>query len=130
MYPSIVFSPQFYEHSNRAESQTIENDFLSGTLYKSAKVDANGDVSSNRATAVEDGFDEQDEAGPELPPDFNPDEDIPDDEEGRFFGGGISRDTAGAMDFVEKLDQGDPGVSITKSDFLSLLIRIRPEITS
>lgn len=130
MYPSIVFSPQSYEQSNRAEFQTIENVFFSGTLYKSAKVDANGDVSSNRATAVEDDFDEQDEAGPELPPDFNPDEDIPDDEEGRFFGGGISRDTAGALDFVEKLDQGDPGVSITESDFLSLLVGMRSEIAS
>ncbi|OJD17629.1 hypothetical protein AJ78_02279 [Emergomyces pasteurianus Ep9510] len=78
-------------------------------LYKSAKVGANGDASSSRAAAAEDALDEEDEAGPELPPDFNPDEDIPDDEEGRFFGGGISRDTAGALDFVEKLDQGDTG---------------------
>ncbi|KAG5289885.1 DUF1716 domain-containing protein [Histoplasma ohiense] len=91
------------------------------TLYKSAKVDANGDVSSNRATAVEDDFDEQDEAGPELPPDFNPDEDIPDDEEGRFFGGGISRDTAGALDFVEKLDQGDTGPEKVDSAWLRRL---------
>ncbi|EEQ86642.1 uncharacterized protein BDCG_01762 [Blastomyces dermatitidis ER-3] len=76
-------------------------------LYKSAKVDANGDVSSSRAAAVEDAPDEDNQVGPELPPDFNPDKDILDDEEGRFFGGGISRDTAGALDFVEKLDQGD-----------------------
>ncbi|KAL2359298.1 hypothetical protein RJZ56_007856 [Blastomyces dermatitidis] len=76
-------------------------------LYKSAKVDANGVVSSSRAAAVEDAPDEDNQVGPELPPDFNPDKDILDDEEGRFFGGGISRDTAGALDFVEKLDQGD-----------------------
>ncbi|OAX78878.1 hypothetical protein ACJ72_06807 [Emergomyces africanus] len=78
-------------------------------VYKSAKVGANGDASSRRSAAVEDALDDEDEVGPELPPDFNPDEDIPDDEEGRFFGGGISRDTAGALDFVEKLDQGDTG---------------------
>lgn len=71
-------------------------------------------MSSSRAAAVEDTLEEEDEAGPELPPDFNHDEDILDDEEGRFFGGGISRDTAGALDFVEKLDQGDTGVSIAK----------------
>ncbi|KAK2787475.1 hypothetical protein FQN52_007193 [Onygenales sp. PD_12] len=77
-------------------------------VYKSAKVDANGDAkSTGRAVAVEDAGDEDDYAGPELPPDFDPEEDIPDDDEGRFFGGGITRETAGALDFVEKLDQGE-----------------------
>ncbi|KKZ67745.1 hypothetical protein EMCG_06612 [[Emmonsia] crescens] len=90
-------------------------------LYKSAKVDANGDVSSSRAAAVEDTLEEEDEAGPELPPDFNHDDDIPDDEEGRFFGGGISRDTAGALDFVEKLDQGDTGPEKIDSAWLRRL---------
>ncbi|PGH34025.1 beta-catenin-like protein 1 [[Emmonsia] crescens] len=90
-------------------------------LYKSAKVDANGDVSSSRAAAVEDTLEEEDEAGPELPPDFNHDEDILDDEEGRFFGGGISRDTAGALDFVEKLDQGDTGPEKIDSAWLRRL---------
>ncbi|KLJ07869.1 hypothetical protein EMPG_16651 [Blastomyces silverae] len=90
-------------------------------LYKSAKVDANGDASSSRAAAVEDTPDEDNEAGPELPPDFNPDEDIQDDEEGRFFGGGISRDTAGALNFVEKLDQGDTGPEKIDSAWLRRL---------
>ncbi|KAK2804531.1 hypothetical protein FQN50_006606 [Emmonsiellopsis sp. PD_5] len=77
-------------------------------VYKSAKVDANGDAkSTSRAVAVEDAGDEDDYAGPELPPDFDAEEDIPDDDEGRFFGGGITRETAGALDFVEKLDQGE-----------------------
>ncbi|PGH11192.1 hypothetical protein AJ79_05034 [Helicocarpus griseus UAMH5409] len=90
-------------------------------VYKSAKVDANGDARSSRAAAVEDAGDEDGEAGPELPPDFNPDEDIPDDEEGRFFGGGISRDTAGALDFVEKLDHGDAGPEKIDSAWLRRL---------
>ena len=37
-----------------------------------------------------------------MPPDF--DEDGA-DEEGRFFGGGISRDTAQAIEIVDELDQ-------------------------
>ncbi|OJD25853.1 hypothetical protein ACJ73_02775 [Blastomyces percursus] len=90
-------------------------------LYKSAKVNANGDASSSRAATVEDTPDEDNEAGPELPPDFNLDEDILDDEEGRFFGGGISRDTGDALDFVEKLDQGDTGPEKIDSAWLRRL---------
>lgn len=48
------------------------------------------------------------EAGPELPPDFNPEDEVAgpdDDEEGRFFGGGVSKDTIRAMDLVDKLEE-------------------------
>ncbi|PGH14552.1 hypothetical protein AJ80_05872 [Polytolypa hystricis UAMH7299] len=71
-------------------------------IYKAAKVDANGDAKGARSATVEDGAMEDDVAGPELPPGLE--EDIPDDKEGRFFGGGITRDTAGVLDFVDKLD--------------------------
>lgn len=49
--------------------------------------------------------DEEDdgEAGPELPPDFD-EEDVPDDEEGRFFGGGMERQTAEAMQYIDHQD--------------------------
>ncbi|KAK2756106.1 hypothetical protein FQN54_005514 [Arachnomyces sp. PD_36] len=70
--------------------------------YKSAKVDSNGDAKSGGRATVED--EEEDEggvAGPDLPPDFDQ-EDVPDDEEGRFFGGGITSNTAMAMDYIEK----------------------------
>lgn len=78
-------------------------------FYKAAKVGSNGDVKSNgRATTVEDepeteDFDDDGEAGPELPPDMD---DIPDDddEEGRFFGGGITKDTADVLDFIDGQD--------------------------
>ena len=46
----------------------------------------------------EDAEDEDMEAGPELPPE----DDVPDDEDGRFFGGGITSDTADAMNFIEE----------------------------
>lgn len=48
---------------------------------------------------VEDEIDDG-EAGPELPPDFE--EDVPDDEEGRFFGGGMEHKTAQAMEYIDE----------------------------
>ncbi|WEW59828.1 hypothetical protein PRK78_005309 [Emydomyces testavorans] len=81
-------------------------------VYKSAKLDANGDARQNRAATVDDAEDE-DIAGPELPPDFEQ-EDIPDDEEGRFFGGGVTRDTSSALDFIEQQEKA--GVTTEKID--------------
>ncbi|KAI7973898.1 hypothetical protein EIK77_001309 [Talaromyces pinophilus] len=81
-------------------------------FYKAAKLDANGDVKGKgKAAAVDDKpEDESDFAGPELPPDFE--EDVPDDEEGRFFGGGMAKETAQAMDYLDRQDQdGDTAVS-------------------
>lgn len=55
------------------------------------------------------------EAGPALPPD-EPNE-IIDDEEGRFFGGGITNDTADVLDFIDKQDQGDDAVRKSTQDY-------------
>lgn len=56
--------------------------------------------------------DEDQEAGPELPPDFDPEEDIPEDDEegGRFFGGGMTRQTREAMEYIDQADGGDVAV--------------------
>ncbi|THC98744.1 hypothetical protein EYZ11_001807 [Aspergillus tanneri] len=76
-------------------------------LYKAAKLEANGDVkSTGKAPMVEDEQEDDVEAGPELPPDFDA-EDIPDDEEGRFFGGGMERQTAQAMQYIDEQDRGE-----------------------
>ncbi|KAL4930508.1 DNA-directed RNA polymerase II core subunit RPB2 [Aspergillus undulatus] len=76
-------------------------------LYKAAKLQANGDVKSKgKAPMVEDEEEDDGLAGPELPPDFE-DEDIPDDEEGRFFGGGMERETAQAMNYIDEQDKGE-----------------------
>lgn len=50
---------------------------------------------------MEDGDDEDDDvaAGPDLPPDL--------DEEGRFFGGGITNDTAEVLDFIDGRERDD-----------------------
>ena len=47
------------------------------------------------------------EAGPGLPPD----DDEVNDEEGRFFGGGISNDTADVLDFIDEREKEDVAVS-------------------
>ena len=54
---------------------------------------------------MEDEVDEDGVAGPELPPDFE--EEVADDDEGRFFGGGITHDTAEVLDFIDERDQDD-----------------------
>lgn len=87
-------------------------------LYKAAKIDPNGDVKSKaKGAMVEDEQAEEDdgEAGPELPPDFDQ-EDVPDDEEGRFFGGGMERKTAQAMQYIDQQEEEDAAVC----DFLWL----------
>lgn len=45
------------------------------------------------------------EAGPALPPDEV--EDGIGDEDGRFFGGGITSGTAEALDYIDEQDEGD-----------------------
>ena len=45
-------------------------------------------------------------AGPELPPDEE--EQLPDeDDEGRFFGGGLTKDTADVMDFIDEQEKDE-----------------------
>ncbi|KAH0333047.1 DUF1716-domain-containing protein, partial [Aureobasidium melanogenum] len=60
------------------------------TAYKSARLD---DAPENE--------DDDMEAGPELPPDED------EDEEGRFFGSGTNQHTNAALDFVDRADDGD-----------------------
>ena len=80
----------------------------SGHFYKAAKVDADGDVKTNGHATVEDEEEDENEyAGPAMPEDDVPD----DDEEGRFFGGGVNKDTAEVLDFIDQRDAEDAGVS-------------------
>lgn len=64
-------------------------------------------MGSNGHLIAEDGDDENDDvaAGPELPPDLE--EEALDDEEGRFFGGGITNDTAEVLDFIDGRENDD-----------------------
>lgn len=71
--------------------------------YKSAKLQ--GDSDAKRSAQVEDEEDDE-EAGPALPPDLE-DEGPGDDEEGRFFGGGLDENAKDAMDFLDAQDGED-----------------------
>jgi beta-catenin-like protein 1 len=85
--------------------------FSLAELYKAAKLGANGDVKSKgKSAAVEDEEEDEGEAGPELPPDFE--EDLPDDEEGRFFGGGMTKETTQAMEYLDQQDK-DEGIAVS-----------------
>jgi hypothetical protein len=69
-------------------------------LYsKSAKLSNGSSARINgRASTVEDEIDLDDvDAGPALPPE----DDVPDDEEGRFFGGGITSEEKEVLDFID-----------------------------
>ena len=79
--------------------------------YKSAKLQGNSDI--KQAVQVEDEQDE-DEAGPSLPPDFE-NEEPGDDEEGRFFGGGLDENAKDAMDFIDAQD-GEEAIREEKYD--------------
>ncbi|KAF2453514.1 Catenin-beta-like protein [Lineolata rhizophorae] len=89
-------------------------------LYKSAKLSPNGDAKSGKRATVEPGA-EEDGFGAEPPPDGDDGEDgdygvaVPvddngDDEEGRFFGGGVDRDAADALDYLDSADGDQPFV--------------------
>lgn len=77
-----------------------------GESYKASKLSIHADVKSNgRATAEDDENQDSVAAGPEM---LRGDEDeLPDDEDGRFFGGGVTKDTADVLDFIEGRDKGD-----------------------
>jgi beta-catenin-like protein 1 len=79
--------------------------------YKAAKLSQNDTANGNGRAAHASVADENDEdiEGPVPPPAGGEDEeaygqDIPDDEDGRFFGGGISKDEAEVLDYMDSVD--------------------------
>ncbi|KAF2114718.1 Catenin-beta-like protein [Lophiotrema nucula] len=67
--------------------------------YKSVKLDSGSDAKPSAQASVADEIDDEDEAGPSLPPDLE--EEDGDDEEGRFFGGGLDENATAAMDYLD-----------------------------
>ncbi|KXT16541.1 hypothetical protein AC579_6270 [Pseudocercospora musae] len=69
-------------------------------VYKASKL-SNGSSPHGNGASVEDAEDDDDlEAGPELPPE----DDDGDDEDGKFFGSGMTRDAAEALDYINQQD--------------------------
>ncbi|RMZ67303.1 DUF1716 domain [Pyrenophora seminiperda CCB06] len=82
--------------------------------YKSAKLSPNGDVKGSSVQASVADEDDDDEAGPSLPPAFE-DDGPGDDDEGRFFGDGIDEDARDAMEYIDAQD-GDEVIRDEKYD--------------
>jgi beta-catenin-like protein 1 len=85
--------------------------------YKSVKLSSNSDVKQS-ATVKDEWVDEDEEAGPSLPPDLE-DEGPGDDDEGRFFEGGLDEDAKDAMDYLEAQD-GEEAIRDEKYDIVWL----------
>ncbi|KAF2713998.1 DUF1716-domain-containing protein [Pleomassaria siparia CBS 279.74] len=81
--------------------------------WKSVKVNSNSDVKQSTHASVADEENDDDEAGPSLPPDL--DEEPGDDEEGRFFGGGLDEDAKDAIDYLDGKD-GEEAIADEKYD--------------
>lgn len=80
--------------------------------YKSAKLHSQGDAKRPTQASVAD-EDDDEEAGPSLPPDFE--DEAGDDDEGRFFGDGMDENAKDAMDFLDAQD-GEEGIQDIKYD--------------
>ncbi|KAL2143325.1 hypothetical protein VTI28DRAFT_10568 [Corynascus sepedonium] len=99
-------------------------------IYKSAKLSSSSS-SANRHARVDDQEDDI-EAGPLPPPDNDgepddygptlpPDEDEPgDDEEGRFFGGGITRTEREILDYMDSATGADAGAAPADDETIDL----------
>lgn len=80
--------------------------------YKSAKLDTNGKGVS-RATTVS----ENDEGGQSVPADFfDPAPEQEDEEGGRFFGGGVNKEQAEILDYVDEREREAGDVGTEKID--------------
>ncbi|KAK3935540.1 beta-catenin-like protein 1 [Diplogelasinospora grovesii] len=85
-------------------------------IYKSARLTSSSNGKSSRHARIDDGDEDDAEAGPAPPPatddddgDYGPtmppgEDEEGDDEEGRFFGGGISAQEKEILDFVDGND--------------------------
>ncbi|GIZ41375.1 hypothetical protein CKM354_000468100 [Cercospora kikuchii] len=83
-------------------------------VYKASKLSKSSSPNgqANGAT-VEDAEDEDLEAGPELPPDLD---DEGDDEDGKFFGSGMTKDAAEALDYIDQVDGAEEALQEEKID--------------
>ena len=83
-------------------------------------------MKTNGSATVEDDDDNGDiEAGPAMPID---EEDAgPEDEEGRFFGGGITSNTKDVLDFMDEQDKDELVKRLFYSWWISALLKGLPE---
>jgi beta-catenin-like protein 1 len=83
-------------------------------IYKSMKVYMNSDVKGKGRATAEDDDGESDALEAETISEY-PSVEPNDDGEGRFFGGGITKDTAEILDFMDEQDGGNSAVGALQS---------------
>ncbi|SMY27883.1 unnamed protein product [Zymoseptoria tritici ST99CH_1A5] len=91
--------PGLPSSSNKRKFETPD----AQAAYKATKLSSSSSpngTSTNGATVEDADEDEDLEAGPELPPD-----DDGDDEDGRFFGSGVTKDAEEALDYLDDQDE-------------------------
>ena len=90
--------------SHKRKLETAKNP---DEIYKSLKLNGSKAARSSGQPMVEDGVgaDDDVEAGPAMPSDLD---DGNDDEEGRFFGGGLMDSTTEAMNYIDQQDEEAP----------------------
>ncbi|MCJ1424884.1 hypothetical protein MMC29_002772 [Sticta canariensis] len=97
--PSAICSP----------SVQIVTDQPADQIYKVPKLSSNGNLSTIARATTKDEEDGDMVAGPELL--LDQEDEVVDDDEGRFFGGGITKDAAEALDFIDEQDKDHLKVS-------------------
>ena len=90
-------------HSKRAVLKEVDE------VHKLARTMANGNL-KGKQRATEEGDVDARAAGPSLPDGDEMDYDVG-DEEGRFFGGGVTKDTEEILDFMDQTGDDDVTVS-------------------
>ncbi|EFQ95268.1 hypothetical protein CFE70_010477 [Pyrenophora teres f. teres 0-1] len=107
---------ELFKSANGTTKRKFENPKEADPMqsYKSVKLNTNGDVKGSAAQASVADEDDDDEAGPSLPPDFE-DDGPGDDDEGRFFGDGLDENARDAMEYIDAKD-GDEVIQDEKYD--------------
>jgi beta-catenin-like protein 1 len=95
-----------FKKPNLPSKRKLEVSHDPADFYKSAKHSEHGDAKGGLHASAEDVMDEDDddiEAGPAPPPDEEEEGDYgpEDDEDGRFFGGGVNRSGKAAMEYLD-----------------------------
>ncbi|KAK4235212.1 Catenin-beta-like protein [Achaetomium macrosporum] len=94
---------------------------LSSTANRHARVDDDQADTEAGPLPPTDGDDDEADYGPSAPPPEGNDEEEPgDDEEGRFFGGGISRTEREILDFVDTTTTGDSAIPADGEETIDL----------
>jgi beta-catenin-like protein 1 len=96
---------ELFKRPSLPSKRKLESLSDSAQSYKSAKLTANGDAKRrNHASVEEAGNPDDEEAGPELPPDLAENDGPDEDDEGRFFGSGIEEEAKQALDYLDTRD--------------------------